>query len=282
MSYQTIDVQPVSGALAAEVSGIDLAQPLDNQTFSEVYQAWNEHLVLFFRDQQLTPEQHLAFGRRFGRLNQHPYIAGMRDYPDIIEIIKEPREQRNWGGQWHADLTCLEKPPMGSILYAHEVPAWGGDTLFANMYLAYESLSEGMRSLLDSLVAVHESGEPRLYSDGYLSMHGRQNDGACGTEHPVVRTHPETGRKALYVNRDYTRRFKDMTAEESAPLIRFLFEHAARPEFTCRFRWRQHSVAFWDNRCVHHHALSDFHPGAVPTGRRRHMHRVTIEGERPH
>ena len=183
----------------------------------------------------------------------HPqYIAGMRDYPDIIEIIKEPGEQYNWGGQWHADLTCLEKPPMGSILYAHEVPAWGGDTLFANMYLAYESLSGGMRSLLDSLVAVHESGEPRLYSDGYLSMHGRQNDGACGTEHPVVRSHPETGRKALYVNRDYTRRFKDMTAEESAPLIKFLFEHAARPEFTCRFRWRQHSVAFWDNRCVHH------------------------------
>ena len=267
--------------MAAEVSGVDLASPLDNQTFSEIHQAFNQHLVLFFRDQHLTPEQHLAFGKRFGPLNQHPYVAGMPDYPDIIEIIKVPEEKRNWGGQWHADLTCLEKPPLGSILYAREVPPYGGDTLFSNMYLAYESLSDGMRAMLDGLVGVHESGEPKGFSEGYRRMHPRAGI-ACSTEHPVVRTHPKTGRKALYVNGDYTHRFKDMTVEESQPLIKFLFVHAARPEFTCRFRWQRNSVAFWDNRCIHHHAVSDYHAGSIPRGARRHMHRVTIAGDRPH
>jgi len=181
-------------------------------------------------------------------------------------------------------VTYLDEPALGSILYALEVPDYGGDTMFANQYMAYEALSPGMRHMLDGLVAIHsargvygvDADNSYARRDGLSAMQIKRSEAAHReTEHPVVRTHPETGRKGLYVNRNFTVRFKDMTVEESRPLLNFLYEHAVRPEFTCRFRWERGSIAFWDNRCVQHYALNDYH------GQRRVMHRVTINGDRP-
>ncbi|HUA51851.1 MAG TPA: TauD/TfdA family dioxygenase [Candidatus Sulfotelmatobacter sp.] len=275
-----ITVKPIAGALGAEIDGVDLARPLDNASFAAVHQALLDHLVIFFHDQHLTQEQHLAFGQRFGTLNVHDFVEGMREHREIIEVRKEPAETQNFGNGWHTDVSYLEKPALGSILYAREVPDHGGDTMFANMYLAYESLSDGMRRLLDGLKAVHSGA--RFY--GPNSSFYRENrsmkmlyspDAELETEHPVVRTHPETGRKGLYVNSGFTTRFAGMTVEESAPLLKFLFDHAARPEFTCRFHWRPNAIAFWDNRSVQHYAINDYH------GQRRVMQRVTVDGDRP-
>ena len=282
MAYETISVAPIAGALGAEIFGVDLAAPLPNPVAAEIRQALLDHQVIFFRDQQLTPEQHLAFGRRFGELQIHDYVEALAGYPEILEVRKEPEERRNFGGGWHSDVSYLERPSLGSVLYALDVPEAGGDTMFASQYLAYESLSPGMQRMLDGLVAIHSARRPygpnaeRSHDYGPSSMRFHFSDKAeAEIAHPVVRTHVETGRKALYVNRNFTIRFKDMTEAESAPLLEYLYEHAARPEFTCRFRWRRGSIAFWDNRCVQHYALNDYH------GFRRVMHRVTIEGERP-
>lgn len=280
MPYQTIEVKPLSGAIGAEIHGVDLTAPLDNETFSEIHQAFLDHLVIFFRDQRLTPDQHLAFARRFGELNRHAYVKGLDGYPEIMEIRKEKEETENFGGLWHSDVTFLEKPALGSVLYAREVPEHGGDTLFANMYLAYEALSEGMRKVLADLTAMHSANQfygrrSGFYREGGSMRVKHTEEAEAEVEHPVVRTHPETGRKALYVNSAFTVRFKGMTEAESAPLLKFLYEHLARPEFTCRFRWQADSIAFWDNRCSQHYALNDYH------GRQRIMHRVTINGDRP-
>ena len=284
MRNTALEIAPIAGALGAEVNGIDLAQPLSNSTFEQLNRAFLEHQVLFFRDQHLTPEQHKGFAQHFGELNIHPYIAGLPDHPQVMEFIKEPHESGyNVGGKWHTDTTFLERPALGSVLYAHEVPPFGGDTIFANMYLAYESLSVGMRQLLSRLRAMH-SGEGSYGKGGNFDRNRGQGQAAMKIElieeiaevaHPVVRTHPETGRKLLFVNENFTRRFEDMTVAESHPLLRFLFRHQRRPEFTCRFRWAANSIAFWDNRCTQHLAVNDY------DGYRRRMHRVTIEGERP-
>ena len=281
MSAKSFDIKPVSGALGAEIEGVDLSKDLSNETFDDIHQAFLDYQVIFFRDQNLTPEQHIAFGRRFGPLNIHPYVKSMDGHPEIIEIIKEPHEKENFGGGWHSDVSFLEKPALGSVLYAREVPAYGGDTLFANQYLAYETLSDGMKEMLDGLRAIH-TAEREYGARGHSaakrdSMQVEQVAGDVPRfEHPVVRTHPETHRKALYVNPAFTMNFKNMTRRESRPLLNFLFEHATREEFTCRFRWTPNAIAFWDNRCVQHYALNDYH------GARRHMQRVTIDGERPH
>ena len=284
MTYARIEVRPIAGALGAEIGGVDLSKDLDNQTFAEVHQALLDHLVIFFRNQTLTPEQHKAFGRRFGRLDVHEFVRGLDSHPEIIEIVKEPEERGlNFGGVWHSDVTYQEKPALGSILYALEVPLYGGDTMFANQYLAYESLSDGMKRMLDGLKAMHSAG--RAYgtrgSDEYRELRHQsmridaREEAHREMEHPVVRTHPETGRKSLFVNGVFTTRFAGMTEEESRPLLDYLFRHAVRPEFTCRFRWEPGSVAFWDNRCTQHFALNDYH------GFRRRMHRVTVCGDRP-
>lgn len=282
MVYEMISVEPIAGALGAEIAGVDLAAPLPDAAIAEIRKALLEHQVVFFRDQQLTPEQHLAFGRRFGQLQIHDYVEALPNYPEILEVRKEPEESRNFGGGWHTDVSCLERPSLGSVLYALEVPEAGGDTMFASQYFTYESLSPGMRRMLDGLLAVHSARRPyglnaeRVHDYGPSSMRFHFSEKAeAEIEHPVIRTHVETGRMALYVNRNFTIRFKDMTEKESAPLLDFLYEQAVRPEFTCRFRWRKGSIAFWDNRCVQHYALNDYH------GQRRVMHRVTIEGERP-
>jgi len=276
MAGAKLDVRRVAGALGAEIAGVDLAQDLADETVRQIRQAFVEHQVIFFRDQRLTPAQQVALGRRFGPLNIHPYVAGMADHPEVMEIIKEPEDRVNFGGGWHSDMSFLPKPSIGSILYAVEVPAWGGDTLFASQAAAYEALSPGLKRTLEGLNAVHSAA--REYSAQGHSAQKRKSmavaeaEGAVGEfTHPVVLVHPETGRKALYVNPAFTVRIEGWTARESKPLLDFLFQHARYEAFTCRFSWSTGSVAFWDNRSVWHFALNDY------PGQRRHMRRVTVD-----
>jgi taurine dioxygenase len=278
MTQGTLEIRRIAGALGAEVQGVDLARPLSPEQTAELRRAWLEHLVLFFRGQALTPEQFMAFARGWGDPIEYPFVQGIEGFPQIIEVKKLEHEKVNFGGIWHSDTTYLEIPPMASMLLAREVPPVGGDTLFANQYLAWETLSEGMQRMLGKLVAVNLSAkadvsrtrEDRIKTDGRDSVQ-REYVG----EHPVARTHPETGRKALYVNVAHTARFKGMTDDESAPLLGFLFRHQVRPEFTCRFTWEPGSIALWDNRCVQHNPVNDYH------GYRRLMHRITLAGDRP-
>jgi taurine dioxygenase len=282
MGYQRIAVERIAGALGAEISGIDLSHDLDDAAIGEIRRALVDNQVVFFRDQHLTPERHLAFGRRFGTLQVHDFVEGMADNEEIIEVRKEEYEKRNFGGGWHTDVSYLERPALGSVLYARDVPDVGGDTMFASQYLAYDALSDGMKKMLGTMTAIHSARRPygpdaaraRAYGPSSMQFNFSE-DAHAEVEHPVIRTHAESGRKALYVNATFTIRFKDMTEDESVPLLRYLCEHAVRPEFTCRFRWKKNSIAFWDNRAVQHNAVNDYH------GQRRIMHRVTIEGERP-
>jgi alpha-ketoglutarate-dependent taurine dioxygenase len=271
-----LEIHRVAGALGAEISGVDLSTDLSDETVAEIRRAFALHQVIFFRDQSLTPDQQVAFGRRFGPLNIHPYVAGMAGRPEVMEIIKEPEDRVNFGGGWHSDMSFLPEPSIGSILYAIELPEWGGDTLFASQAAAYEALSPGLRATLETLSAVHSAG--REYAPGGNSAEKRKSmsvveaEGATGEcVHPVVKTHPETGRKALYVNPAFTVRFDGWSRRESKPLLDFLFQHARYEAFTCRFAWRPGSVAFWDNRSVWHFALNDY------PGQRRHMRRVTVD-----
>ncbi|WP_304168681.1 TauD/TfdA family dioxygenase, partial [Phenylobacterium aquaticum] len=249
---------------------------LDAAAIATIRQAFVEHQVIFFRDQALTPEQQIAFGRQFGPLNIHPYVKGMAGHPEVMEVIKEPADKVNFGGGWHSDMSFLEKPAIASVLYAVELPDWGGDTLFASQAAAYEALSPGLKQTLDGLNAIHSAS--REYSPAghsaqkRSSMNVSEAEGVVGEYiHPVVLTHPETGRKALYVNPAFTMRFEGWKARESKALLDFLFEHCRYEAFTCRFAWRPGSVAMWDNRSVWHFALNDY------PGQRRHMRRVTID-----
>ncbi|MSO69022.1 MAG: taurine dioxygenase [Alphaproteobacteria bacterium] len=271
-------IERISGALGAVITGVDLKRPLDDATIAEIRAAWLEHLVVFFRDQDLTPAEFLAFARRFGALDEYPFVKGIEGFPQIIQVAKLNHERVNFGGIWHSDTTYLERPPMGAMLLAREVPPVGGDTLFANMYLAYEALSSGMKRLLDGLVGVSSSAKAdvsRTREDRIKDSPGEQARKSYETAHPVVRTHPETGRKALYVNIAHTARIKDMTEEESAGLLHYLFQHQVRPEFTCRFAWKPGSMAFWDNRVAQHNPINDYH------GQRRIMHRISLAGDVP-
>jgi taurine dioxygenase len=273
-----ITVEPLSGTLGAEVGGVDLSV-VDEATIAELRHAFLDHHVLFFRDQELSPEAQMRFGRCFGELDTHPFVEGMDAHPEVIEIVTEPDDRFNFGGGWHTDVTFLEQPDLGSILYAVDVPRVGGDTLFADQHAAYDALSETMKGILDGLVAKHSAG-PQYAEGGYStrsrSMKTRSAEGAGRVvRHPLVRTHPETGRKSLYVNRAFTVGIEGMRPDESDALLEFLFNHAVREPFTCRFRWAPGSLAMWDNRSVQHYALYDYR------GQRRHMRRVTIKGDRP-
>jgi taurine dioxygenase len=278
MKHDLLQIRPAAGAIGAEIHGVDLSNELSDATIAEIRRAWLDHLVIFFRDQTLPPDRYLAFARRFGKPVEYPFIKGIDGFPEITPVIKLENERVNFGGLWHSDTTYLEIPPMGTMLIAREVPPYGGDTMFANMYLAYESLSPAMQRLLEGLTVVNSSAQ----ADSSKTREDRMRDGARAdarkeyvAEHPAVRTHPETGRKALYVNGGHTIRFKDMTEAESKPLLRFLFAHQVRPEFTCQFRWQAGSLALWDNRCVQHNPINDYH------GFRRVMHRITLAGDRP-
>jgi alpha-ketoglutarate-dependent taurine dioxygenase len=277
--YQKIIVRPVAGALGAELDGVRLSEALDDATVAEVRRALLEHQVLFFADQRATPAALKAFAGRFGPLYVHPYARGLPLHPEVVPVVREPDDVgRLFGGSWHTDLTFEDEPVMGSALYAVEVPARGGDTMFASQTASYEALSEGLQKVLVRLNAVHSASVAygRTTVAGARTMALKTVEEPRDVVHPVVRVHPETGRPGLFVNRLNTRRFEGWSDAESAPLLEFLFSHAVRPEFTCRFRWRPGSLAFWDNRCVQHLALDDY------AGQRREMHRVTICGDRPY
>lgn len=279
MQPPQLDVRPLAGALGAEVFGVDLGQPLDADLIGAIRRAWLEHLVLFFRDQRLDVDQYLAFARCIAQPVEYPMLRGLDGYPLIVPVVKLAHERVNFGGLWHSDTAYLETPPIGATLLAREIPPVGGDTLFANMYLAYEALSDGMRGMLDGLRAVNSSAKAdvtRTREDRLADSGARLGAGAELTAvHPVVRTHPETGRKLLYVNGGHTVRFDGMTEAESAPLLNYLFAHLTRPEFTCRLRWQVGTLALWDNRCTQHNPINDYH------GHRRVMHRISLGAERP-
>ena len=281
MRNSRIEVRPIAGALGAEIYGAKIGDDLDDDLIAEIRQALNEYGVIFFRDQKFDAEQHKAFARRFGKIFVHPNYRGMQDDDEIVMIRREPGDRHIVGEDWHADTTMMEEPPMGAILYALEVPPYGGDTLFASQYLAYYTLSDGMKKMLAGMRAVHTDRKvagPAANRNAYRAAKVRQGDDWCETInlHPVVRTHPETGRKLLNVNAAYTVAFEGMTEDESKPLLDYLFAHGHRPEFTCRFRWENGSVAFWDNRAVKHLAINDAGPHL------RVMRRVQMAGDRPY
>ncbi|MFC3070740.1 TauD/TfdA dioxygenase family protein [Phenylobacterium soli] len=276
MAASTLQIRRVAGALGAEISGLDLSGDLSDDTIAAIRAALVEHQVIFFRDQELTPAQQVAFGRRFGPLNVHPYVKGMADHPEVMEIIKEPTDRINFGGGWHSDMSFLERPAIGSILYGVEIPEFGGDTLFASQAAAYDALSPGLKKTLEGLNGVHSAN--REYSAAGQSAQKRSSMAVAEAEgmageyvHPLVLTHPESGRKALYVNPAFTIRIEGWSKRESKALLDYLFEHSRYEAFTCRFSWRKGSMAFWDNRSVWHFALNDY------PGQRRHMRRVTVD-----
>jgi taurine dioxygenase len=265
-----MEVRRIAGALGAEILGVDLSKGIPA---AQVRKAFLEHQVIFFRDQKLDPAQFMAFARTMGKPVPYPFVPGIEGFAEVIEVKKLEHERHNFGGIWHSDTAYLDEPPMGSMLIAREIPPYGGDTLFASQYLAYEALSDGMKRLLDGLYAVNSSAKADVTRtrEDRVKEYSRHYE----AEHPVVRTHPETGRKALYVNFGHTVRFRGMTEAESAPLLDYLFRHQVKPEFTCRFHWEVGSLAFWDNRCTQHNPVNDYH------GHRRVMHRITLAGDRP-
>jgi taurine dioxygenase len=271
MNYETITVRKLTPVIGAEIGGVDLSRPLPPYVFDEIHRALMENLVIFFRDQHLDHDQHKAFGRQFGPLHMHPASPPPPGHPEILIIHADANSTRVSGEEWHSDVSCDATPPMGSLLYLHTVPESGGDTMFANMYRAYETLSAPMRDMLGKLTAIHD-GE-----NAYRERYGRGDPARVfpRAEHPVVRTHPVTGRPALYVNRHFTTRIVQLHKSESDALLSYLFRHVETPEFTCRFQWRPHSLAFWDNRAAQHRALWDYFPAV------RHGYRVTIQGDPP-
>ena len=277
MRNSRLEVRPISGAGGAEIFGVDVAQDLDDGTVGEIRDALNEHCVVFFRDQEIDVAQHKRFARKFGEIFLHPNFVTVMEDPEVVMVRREPGDLSYVGEDWHTDTTMCAEPPMGAILYGIDVPAYGGDTMFANQYLAYEALSPTMKKLLDGLRAVHSdigTAGPHLGKNKGRST--KHRDGAdwreTRTAHPVVRTNPETGRKCLFVNASYTVGIEGMTAAEGKALLDFLLEHGNRPEFTFRFRWHKGSIAFWDNRSAKHIALGDTGPF------RRLMRRVQIGG----
>jgi len=295
-SYNRITVTPIAGALGAEISGLqstklDLAQ-LDDETFGEIVAAWHEHLVIFFHDQDLSPDQQIAFSKRFGDVHYHPFMKGMDAHPEILEIVKEESDTKTFGSVWHTDQMFNPKPAKATILYAKETPNAGGDTMFSNGYLAYETLSDSMKALCETLKTWNVGSRQKLQAGdnqnigagdgerykGNPNMSAKvqtpSQDLVTECAHPLIRTHPETGRKALYIG-NHTQNLDGFEANEAAPILDYLKAHATQPELTCRFAWKPGSMAIWDNRCTQHLALNDYH------GKRRRMHRVTIAGDEP-
>lgn len=268
----------LAGAVGVELTGLDV-RSLDDGGFVRFRQSLVEHHVVVVRGQSLTPSEQIAFGERFGELDTHPFVDGSPDHPEVIDIVTEADDRANFGGGWHSDVTFLEKPDLGSILYAVELPAFGGDTLFASQHAAYDALSDIMKGMLDGLTATHSAG--RQYGQGGQSTKSKAISTKNGdvaerlVEHPVVRTHPESGRKGLYVNPAFTVKVKGMRPAESDALLDFLYRHAVREAFTCRVRWEPGTLVMWDNRSVQHHALHDY------VGQRRHVRRITVQGDRP-
>lgn len=284
-NYRHIDVKPYAGACGAEIFGVDLSKPVGTEVIDEIKGAFLDHLVIFFHSQTIEPDSLKEFGAQFGTFHIHPYVGSLEGHPEIMMVVKNPDDKYNFSGTWHSDVTFDERPPLGSILCGMEVPKFGGNTLFANQYLAYEMLSDTYKRILEGLYAIHSAenvyGSAGEYaSQEYQSKHAGtpiHSDSSADNRvrHPVIRTHPETGRKALFVNEPFTVGIEGMTEEESEPMLRYLVKHAVQPDICCNFRWAQGSIAFWDNRCLQHYALNDY------PGERRVMWRLTINGDRP-
>jgi taurine dioxygenase len=278
-----LDVRPITGSFGADVHGVDLSVPLDGSTTSAIEAAFAEHMVLAFRDQKLTVEQLEAFALQFGSFGDTPFITPVDGHPNVLAVIREADEAGAlFGGSWHSDWSFQQAPPSATILYGHEIPPAGGDTVFTNQYLAYETLSEGMKRMLDGVNAIHSAqrsyGPQGVFGrpDPDAAMHIQGGEEALTTQvHPIVRTHAVTGRKLLFVNDVYTIGIQDMNGPESKALLGYLFEHSKQVSFLCRVRWEPGTVTMWDNRCVQHHAINDY------PGQRREMYRVTLAGEIP-
>jgi len=270
--YRHVEVRRIAGSLGAEVLGVDLTR-LDDDIFDEIYRAFVEFQVIFFRDQALDLDGYLAFARRWGKIAIYPYMKGLESHPEILQIVKSETDTYAFGNVWHTDTSFVPVPPKATMLHAIDVPAAGGDTLFANQYQAYDTLSDGMKRLLAPLRALYVGDRPVYRFAEVKGMQQRDpGNEQVHTYHPIVRTHPDSGRKALYLGH-HAVEIENMTRAESAPLIDFLNAHATRPEFTCRFRWRPGSIAIWDNRCTQHYAIDDY------SGHVRRMNRIIIEGE---
>jgi len=278
-----LDVRPITGSFGADVHGLDLSQPLDGATTTAVEAAFAQHMVLAFRGQELTVEQLEAFALQFGTFGDTPFITPVDGHPNVLAVIREADEAGAlFGGSWHSDWSFQSAPPSATILYGHEVPPAGGDTVFTNQYLAYETLSDGMKRMLDGVNAIHSAqrsyGPQGVFGrpDPDAAMHIQGGEEALATQvHPIVRTHAVTGRKLLFVNDVYTIGIQDMNGPESNALLGYLFQHSKQVSFLCRVRWEPGTVTMWDNRCVQHHAINDY------PGQRREMHRVTLAGEIP-
>ncbi len=273
---QHIDVIPTGKALGAEVRGVNIAKPLSDDVVAEIRQVFLDHLVVFIRDQHITPEQQLAFSKQLGEPMAYPQLKGLSECPLVTPVIKLEHERINFGGIWHSDTAYLDHPPMASMLYALETPPSGGDTMFANQYLAYETLPGDIKKKLDGLIGVNTSTK----ASAMKTREDRLRDSGdelkvLVSKHPAVRTHPETGRKSLYVNVGHTTHFEGWTEDESRELLTFLFDHQVQSQFVYRFSWSPGSLAFWDNRCTQHLPVNDYQ------GYRRVMHRVTLAGDRP-
>jgi taurine dioxygenase len=276
-----MQISPLAGALGAEVSGIDL-RTLNEKGWQDLHRAFLDYSVLAIRGQQLEPADIMRVSGKFGEPCHYPFVTGMEGFPFIFEVVKEPEETKNFGGAWHSDTAYLRQPPLATLLYAVETPSHGGDTLFANTAAAYDALSEGLRKMLGTLTGVNSAelkyggGRSAMHKKiGGMKVHDTDNADKYVSEHPIVRTHPDTGRKALYASRSHTTHFKGMTEEESAPLLNFIQQHQTRPEFTCRVRWAPGTLTVWDNRCTQHNAVNDYH------GQRRRMRRITVGAQTP-
>jgi taurine dioxygenase len=273
-----LEVRPLSGAVGAEILGINLLNPVSDAQIAEIRKIWLQHSVVFFREQPLEPGAFQAFAQRFGEIIEYPFVKGLPDFPLIVPVLKLPHEKHNFGGVWHTDTTYLQEPPLATMLIARELPPVGGDTLFASNYAAFEGLSPALQDTLRTLKGVNSSAKAAVThsrEDRLADSATDKGRSELNSEHPVVRTHPETGREALYVNPGHTVRFAGWTEEESAPLLNYLFEQQVKPEYTCRFVWRPGSIAFWDNRCALHNPINDYH------GHKRLLHRITLKGDKP-
>ncbi|TCT08991.1 TauD/TfdA dioxygenase family protein [Paralcaligenes ureilyticus] len=273
-----MEIRPLTGTIGAELFGVDIAGGCTDSAIADIRGALLKYHVIFLRDQKIAPEQQIKFAEQFGPISKTPVYQTLNDYPQIMPVVKEPNEKDIIGDTWHTDETYQRTPPLGSILYAREVPKVGGDTLWSNLYLAYDGLSDGLKEQLGSLKAIH--------SNDFLSKNAKARNATRSTKlqedvgridsiHPVVRTHEESGKKCLFVNRPFTYAFAGMSREESLPLLEYLYKESIKPENTCRFRWKEGSLAFWDNRCTMHYAINDY------PGQRREMHRITIQGTEP-
>ena len=277
-NFENIEVKPIAGALGAQIENINLSENLSDEIISEIYNALLSYQVIFFRDQEFSPSSFKTFAEKIGKPIIYPFVKSLENFPEITPILKKETDKNNFGGIWHSDTTYQDKPPMGTMLYGIEIPDYGGDTEWSNQYMAYESLSDGMKKFLDTLEAVNISGKSRVAKTRSDIMK-HASVGLKGDElkaiHPVVRTHPETKRKSLYVNEAHTTNFVGMTEDESTPILEYLYKHQIKSEFTCRFQWKPGSVAIWDNRCTMHNPINDYH------GQRRLMHRITFKGDKP-